>query len=88
MRWLGAILPPLMTFTVVAAGLQALWDSGHVRPIVGQVFPLERGADARPDTRRTAGDERCVVPQIHQAIAITAGTPLSFVGQKLWSFRA
>ncbi len=34
------------TRAVVAAGLQALWDSGHVRPIVGQVFPLERGADA------------------------------------------
>ncbi len=31
---------------VVAAGLQRLWDSGHVRPIVGAVFPLERGADA------------------------------------------
>ncbi len=25
---------------------------------------------------------------VAQAIAITAGTPLSFVGQKLWSFRA
>jgi dolichol-phosphate mannosyltransferase len=25
---------------------------------------------------------------IAQAIAIAAGTPLSFVGQKLWSFRA
>jgi len=33
--------PPL-----VAEGLQRLWDSGHVRPIVGEVFPLERGADA------------------------------------------
>jgi len=31
---------------VVAQGLQRLWDSGHVRPIVGEVFPLERGADA------------------------------------------
>lgn len=31
---------------IVADGLQALWDSGHVRPIVGEVFPLERGADA------------------------------------------
>jgi NADPH2:quinone reductase len=30
----------------VAAGLQELWDSGHVRPIVGEVFPLERGPDA------------------------------------------
>jgi dolichol-phosphate mannosyltransferase len=25
---------------------------------------------------------------VGQAIAITTGTPLSFVGQKLWSFRA
>jgi putative flippase GtrA len=25
---------------------------------------------------------------VAQAIAIVAGTPLSFVGQKLWSFRA
>ena len=25
---------------------------------------------------------------IAQAIAIAAGTPLSFVGQKLWSFKA
>ena len=25
---------------------------------------------------------------VAQAIAIAAGTPLSFVGQKLWSFRA
>ena len=25
---------------------------------------------------------------VAQAIAITAGTPLSFIGQKLWSFRA
>jgi NADPH2:quinone reductase len=42
---------------VVAAGLQALWDSGHVRPIVGQVFPLERGADALRclDERRGTG---------------------------------
>jgi NADPH2:quinone reductase len=31
---------------VVADGLQRLWDSGHVRPIVGGVFPLERGAEA------------------------------------------
>ncbi|MEX2227665.1 MAG: NADPH:quinone oxidoreductase family protein [Dehalococcoidia bacterium] len=30
----------------VSLGLQRLWDSGHVRPIVGEVFPLERGADA------------------------------------------
>ena len=30
----------------VAVGLQRLWDSGAVRPIVGEVFPLERGADA------------------------------------------
>jgi NADPH2:quinone reductase len=30
----------------VADGLQRLWDSGHVRPVVGEVFPLERGADA------------------------------------------
>jgi dolichol-phosphate mannosyltransferase len=25
---------------------------------------------------------------IAQALAIAAGTPLSFIGQKLWSFRA
>ncbi|MDQ6818455.1 MAG: hypothetical protein M3018_13775 [Actinomycetota bacterium] len=25
---------------------------------------------------------------VRQAIAIAAGTPLSFVGQELWSFRA
>jgi putative flippase GtrA len=25
---------------------------------------------------------------VAQAIAIAAGTPLSFVGQKLWSFKA
>ena len=25
---------------------------------------------------------------VAQAIAIVAGTPLSFIGQKLWSFRA
>ncbi|HYM15896.1 MAG TPA: NADPH:quinone oxidoreductase family protein [Dehalococcoidia bacterium] len=30
----------------VAAGLQRLWDSGHVRPIVGEVFPLDGAADA------------------------------------------
>jgi NADPH2:quinone reductase len=30
----------------VADGLQRLWDSGDVRPIVGEVYPLERGADA------------------------------------------
>jgi NADPH2:quinone reductase len=30
----------------VASGLQRLWDTGDVRPIVGEVFPLERGADA------------------------------------------
>jgi NADPH2:quinone reductase len=31
---------------VVADGLQRLWDSGHVRPLVGEAFPLARGADA------------------------------------------
>jgi NADPH2:quinone reductase len=31
---------------VVADGLQGLWDSGHVRPLVGETYPLERGADA------------------------------------------
>jgi NADPH2:quinone reductase len=31
---------------IVADGLQRLWDSGHVRPIVGEVFPLEQGAEA------------------------------------------
>ena len=31
---------------IVAEALQRLWDSGHVRPILGEVFPLERGADA------------------------------------------
>jgi NADPH2:quinone reductase len=31
---------------IIGAGLRALWDGGHVRPIAGQVFPLERGADA------------------------------------------
>ena len=32
MRWLGAILPPLMTFTVVAAGLlHAVQVGGFVR---------------------------------------------------------
>jgi dolichol-phosphate mannosyltransferase len=29
-----------------------------------------------------------VMKVLAQAIAIVAGTPLSFVGQKLWSFRA
>jgi NADPH2:quinone reductase len=31
---------------LVADGLQRLWDSGHVRPLVGETFPLARGADA------------------------------------------
>jgi NADPH2:quinone reductase len=41
----------------VAEGLQRLWDSGHVRPIVGQVFPLERGAEALRaiESRRATG---------------------------------
>ena len=41
----------------VAAGLQRLWDSGHVRPIVGEVFPLERAADALRaiESRRATG---------------------------------
>jgi putative flippase GtrA len=32
----------------------------------------------------TAGTPKVIA----QAIAIVAGTPLSFIGQKLWSFRA
>lgn len=41
----------------VATGLQRLWDSGHVRPIVGEVFPLDRGADALRaiESRRATG---------------------------------
>jgi NADPH2:quinone reductase len=41
----------------VAAGLQRLWDSGQVRPIVGEVFPLERAADALRaiESRRATG---------------------------------
>lgn len=41
----------------VASGLADMWDAGHIRPLVGSRYPLERAADAlrEIDERRATG---------------------------------
>lgn len=47
----------------VAAGLAAMWEAGHIRPVVGSRYPLERAADAlrEIESRRATGKVVLVV---------------------------
>jgi NADPH:quinone reductase len=44
--WGAYVMPKPEVNRQIGAAIERLIDSGHVRPIVGERFPLERGADA------------------------------------------
>jgi dolichol-phosphate mannosyltransferase len=82
----------------VVSVLNNFWWNRHWTFGAKQAHPLEQGARFFAVSVVTFGfsyvvlvslvDGAGMAKVVAQAISIAAGTPLSFIGQKLWSFRA
>jgi putative flippase GtrA len=89
-------LAALIAFVVSV--INNFWWNRHWTFSAKATHPIEQGARFFAVSLVTFGftyvvlvslvDGAGMAKVIAQAIAIAAGTPLSFVGQKLWSFRA
>jgi putative flippase GtrA len=89
-------LAAVLAFTVSV--VNNFWWNRHWTFSAKQQHPIQQGARFFAVSLVTFGftyvvlvslvDGAGMAKLVAQAIAIAAGTPLSFVGQKLWSFRA